>query len=141
MAKVGSRAGWNGNYIESISAAKTIYDSDSGKVFLLTAPSAVYTITLPTASSAEAGFSCKFLVNCALDATLGYDITFSDGVDDVMVTHYVDGNNDVVYDADADSIAFDSTAVTGDQLEFISTGTYWFAKGISGVNGGFVVTD
>ena len=54
MAKVGSRAGWNGNYIESISAAKTIYDSDSGKVFLLTAPSALYTITLPTASSAEA---------------------------------------------------------------------------------------
>ena len=141
MARVGSRSGWNGNYIESISAAKTIYDSDSGKVFLLTAPSAIYTITLPTASSAEAGFSCKFLVNCALDSTLGYDITFSDGNDDVMVTHYVDGNNDVVYDADADSIAFDSTAVTGDQLEFISTGTYWFAKGISGVNGGFVVTD
>ena len=141
MAKVGSRAGWNSNYIESISAAKTLYNSDSGKVFLITAPSAIYTITLPSASAAGAGFSCKFLVNCALDGTLGYDVTFSDGNDDIMVTHYVDGDNDVVYDADADSIAFDSTAVTGDQLEFISTGTYWFAKGISGVNGGFVVTD
>ena len=142
MAKVSiAKSGWNQNYFESLSAAKTLYASDSGKVYLLTAPSAIYTITLPTASAAGAGCTFKFLVNCALDATLGYDITFSDGVDDVMVTHYLDGDDEVVYDADADSIAFDSTAVTGDQLEFVSTGTYWFAKGITGVNGGFVVTD
>jgi hypothetical protein len=142
MAKVSiAKSGWNQNYFESLSAAKTLSASDSGKVYLLTAPTALYTITLPTASAAKTGCTFKFLVNCALDATLGYDITFSDGVDDVMVTHYVDSNSDVTYDADADSIAFDSTAVTGDQLEFISTGTYWFAKGISGVAGGFVVTD
>ena len=140
MAKVGSKAGWSGNYVESISAAKTLTMGDSGKVYLVTS-TAAYQITLPTASIAGAGASYKFLVNAALDGTLGYDVTFSDGESDIMVTHYVDGNNDVVYDADADSIAFDSTAVTGDQLEFISTGTYWFAKGISGVNGGFVVTD
>jgi hypothetical protein len=140
MAKVGSKAGWSGNYVESVSAAKTLTMGDSGKVYLVTA-SAAYQITLPTASNAGAGASYKFLVNAALDGTLGYDVTFSDGVDDVMVTHYVDGNNDVVYDADADSIAFDSTCVTGDQLEFFSTGTYWFAKGIGGVNGSFVVTD
>ena len=141
MAKVGSKAGWSGNYVESISAAKTLTMGDSGKVFLVTAPSAIYTVTLPTASVAGAGASFKFLVNCALDGTLGYDVTFSDGQSDIMVTHYVDGNNDVVYDADADSVAFDSTCVTGDQLEFFSTGTYWFAKGIGGVNGSFVVTD
>ena len=140
MAKVGSKAGWNGNYVESISEAKTITIGDSGKAYLVTA-SAAYQITLPTASTVGAGASYKFLVNCALDGTLGYDVTFSDGESDIMVTHYVDGNNDVVYDADADSIAFDSTCVTGDQLEFFSTGTYWFAKGIGGVNGSFVVTD
>ena len=140
MAKVGSKAGWNGNFVESVSAAKTLTMGDSGKVYLVTA-SANYQITLPTASVAGAGASYTFLVNAALDATLGYDVTFSDGESDIMVTHYVDGNNDVVYDADADSIAFDSTCVTGDQLEFFSTGTYWFAKGIGGVNGSFVVTD
>ena len=140
MAKVGSKAGWTGNYVESVSAAKTLTMGDSGKVYLVTA-SAAYQITLHTASKAGAGASYKFLVNSALDGTLGYDVTFSDGESDIMVTHYVDGNNDVVYDADADSIAFDSTCVTGDQLEFFSTGTYWFAKGIGGVNGSFVVTD
>ena len=140
MAKVGSKAGWHGNYVESVSEAKTITMGDSGKAYLVTA-SANYQITLPTASTAGAGASYTFLVNAALDGTLGYDVTFTDGQDDIMVTHYVDGNNDVVYDADADSIAFDSTCVTGDQLEFFSTGTYWFAKGIGGVNGSFVVTD
>ena len=141
MAKVGSKAGWHGNYVESISATKTLTMGDSGKVFLVTAASAIYTVTLPTPSAAGAGFRCKFTVNCAIDATLGYDVTFSDGQDDVMVTHYVDGDDEVVYDADADTLAFDSTCVTGDEIEFFSTGTYWFAKGISGVNGGFVVTD
>ena len=140
MAKVGSKAGWSGNYVESISAAKTITVGDSGKVFLVTA-TAAYSVTLPKASTVGAGASYTFLVNAALDGTLGYDVTFTDGESDIMVTHYVDGNNDVVYDADADSIAFDSTCVTGDQLEFFSTGTYWFAKGIGGVNGSFVVTD
>ena len=140
MAKVGSKAGWSGNYVESVSEAKTLTMGDSGKVYLVTA-SANYQITLPTASVAGAGASYKFLVNAALDGTLGYDVTFSDGESDIMVTHYLDGDDEVVYDADADSIAFDSTGVTGDRLEFFSTGTYWFAKGIGGVNGSFVVTD
>ena len=140
MAKVGSKAGWSGNYVESVSEAKTLTMGDSGKVYLVTA-SANYQITLPTASVAGAGASYTFLVNAALDATLGYDVTFSDGESDIMVTHYLDGDDEVVYDADADSIAFDSTGVTGDRLEFFSTGTYWFAKGMTGVNGGFVVTD
>ena len=138
MAKVGSKAGWSGNYVESVSEAKTLTMGDSGKVYLVTA-SANYQITLPTV--AGAGASYTFLVNAALDATLGYDVTFSDGESDIMVTHYLDGDDEVVYDADADSIAFDSTGVTGDRLEFFSTGTYWFAKGMTGVNGGFVVTD
>ena len=140
MAKVGSKAGWSGNYVESVSEAKTLTMGDSGKVYLVTA-SANYQITLPTASVAGAGASYTFLVNAALDATLGYDVTFSDGESDIMVTHYLDGDDEVVYDADADSIAFDSTGVTGDRLEFFSTGTYWFANGMTCVNGGFVVTD
>ena len=104
MAKVGSKAGWNGNFVESVSEAKTLTMGDSGKAYLVTA-SAAYQVTLPTAPIAGAGASYKFLVNAALDGTLGYDVTFSDGESDIMVTHYVDGNNDVVYDADADTAA------------------------------------
>ena len=53
MAKVSiAKAGWTGNYFESLTAATTLSASDSGKVYLLTAASAIYTITLPTASAA-----------------------------------------------------------------------------------------
>ena len=149
MAKVGSKAGWPGNYVESIDAAKTLYASDSGKVFMVThtggseSSSGGYTITLPTPSAAGVGWTAKFIVNCAAGSTLSdeasEDVVFNDGQSDKMVTMYEDANNNVLADDATDTIAFDNTALKGDWLSFFSDGTTWFANGQSGSNTGVLV--
>ncbi|MBT4292124.1 hypothetical protein HOD41_05480, partial [bacterium] len=60
--RVGSRGSFSGQVIEKISAAETISNGDSGKVFLLEALSAggAYSITMPT--TLKAGVNYKFIV-------------------------------------------------------------------------------
>jgi len=45
MAKVGTNAGWNDNYVETVTASQTLSYNDSGKVFLVGTDA--LTITLP----------------------------------------------------------------------------------------------
>tara|TARA_Y100000401_G_scaffold112002_1_gene110896 strand:- start:389 stop:835 length:447 start_codon:yes stop_codon:yes gene_type:complete len=132
----------------SVDAAKTITPADHGKVFMVTdTGDAGYTVTLPTPTVAGAGFSCKFIVNCAAGGTLagnaGDDVVFNDGQTDVMVTHYIDvadaGAASVVTDDQSDTVAFDHTCKKGDFIEFFTDGTTWFAFGISGADGGILV--
>tara|TARA_R100000458_G_C8185557_1_gene181060 strand:- start:120 stop:566 length:447 start_codon:yes stop_codon:yes gene_type:complete len=134
--------------VESVNAAKTIVPADNGKTFMVTdTGSAGYTVTLPTPANAGIGFSCKFIVNCAVGSTLsdgsGEDVVFNDGQTDVMVVNYIDaadaGAVSLVHDRQADTVAFDNTCVTGDSIEFFTDGTLWFAMGLSGVDGGIVV--
>ena len=144
MAKVGSKAGWHGNYVESISAAKTIVTGDSGKVFMVTDTGASgYTITLPTPANAGIGFTAKFINNCTAGGTLngsgGEDVVLNDGQTDVMVSVHVDQDSDVVSDSQADTVGFDHTSVKGDTLEIFSDGTIWFVYGRSGAAAGIIV--
>ena len=48
--------------VERITAARTLTNDDSGKVFMLDSAGGAYEITLPTASSGEAGVYYKFIV-------------------------------------------------------------------------------
>tara|TARA_X000001388_G_scaffold58463_1_gene43746 strand:+ start:3058 stop:3504 length:447 start_codon:yes stop_codon:yes gene_type:complete len=142
----GGKAGWNGNYVESVNAAKTIDKNDSGKVFMVTHPAAIdgsegYTITLPTPSVAGAGFSCKFIVS---SATLGNDadedVTFTDGTTDSIVFQFIDANSDFTSDIAIDTVIFDHTAYQGDFMEWWTDGTTWYVFAASGVDGGIVVS-
>ena len=56
MAKLGSRAGWGENYVQSVTASTTLYASDSGKVFTVATDALV--ITLP---ACEAGLKFTFV--------------------------------------------------------------------------------
>ena len=130
--------------VESISAATTLGKSDSGKVFMITdSGGSGYPITLPTPANAGVGFHAKFIVNVAAGATLnnsgGEDVILSDGQSDVMVTHFIDANSDVVTDDASDTIAFDNTAVKGDFIELFTDGSIYYAYGVSGVNAGITV--
>jgi len=150
MAKVGAKAGWTGNYVESIDAAKTLYASDSGKVFMVThtggseSSSGGYTITIPTPSAAGAGWTAKFIVNASvLSDEASEDVILNDGTSDAMVVKYVDaadsGTVSLVSDIAADTVGFDHTAVKGDYINLFSDGTTWFAEGASGADGGILV--
>ena len=61
MAKLGAKAGWNENYVQSITASKTLTAGDSGKVFTVATDALV--ITLP---ACEAGLKFTF-VNTGAD--------------------------------------------------------------------------
>jgi len=153
MARVGASAGWHGNCVESMDAATTLTSKDAGKVFMVThtggsaSSSGGYTITLPTPSNAGAGWTAKFIVNCAVGSTLSdeasEDVVLNDGQTDVMVVNYIDsadtGTASVVHDRQADTVGFDHTSLKGDFIEMFTDGTTWFAYGISGADGGILV--
>jgi hypothetical protein len=146
MAKIGVKAGWSGNYVESITSAKTLLASDSGKVFMVSdSASSGYTITLPLPSIAGAGFSAKFIVSSAvLNDSASEDVIFTDGSTDSIVVKYIDagdaGVKSVESDEASDTIGFDHTAVKGDCIELFCDGSSWYAHGVSGVDGGILVT-
>ena len=150
MAKIGAKAGWHGNYVESITAAKTLVAGDSGKVFMVSDPgSAGYTITLPLPADAGAGFTAKFIISTdVLSDGAGEDVIMTDGTKDKMVINYIDSADadassnvatSVVHDLGADTIGFDHTAVKGDFIDLFTDGTTWYGYGISGVNAGVLV--
>ena len=62
--------------VEKITAARTLTNDDSGKVFMLDSAGGAYSITLPTASSAEEGIYYKFIVE---EETPTADITIAAG--------------------------------------------------------------
>ena len=89
MAKLGSRASYGGTVVENVSAAKTLDPSDSGKVFTLDLDG-TFSITLPTAAQAGAGWTARFICsdtgsgtvkvipNSAEDTLIGM-IVYADG--------------------------------------------------------------
>ena len=65
MARVGAGAGWNDNYIETVTASQTLSYNDSGKVLLVGTDA--LTITLP---ATRAGVRFTFVNSGADDAVL-----------------------------------------------------------------------
>ena len=70
-AKVGVKSGWHSNFVETITEAKTLGTSDSGKLFDVTAGS--YAITLPKADADLTGFYCEFVVTTGSTSALTID--------------------------------------------------------------------
>ena len=65
MARVGASAGWQDNYVETVTASQTLSYNDSGKVFLVGTDA--LTITLP---ATKAGVRYTFVNSGADDAVL-----------------------------------------------------------------------
>lgn len=117
----------------TISAAKTLTASDSGKRFtLLAAAGAV--ISLP--SVAIAGFNARFTVGLAF-ATTNWTIVSATNV----IQGSADVNSTLVPGANENTISFVSTADTvGDYIEIYSDGTNFYAYGIGAAAGSITFT-
>ena len=131
----GTSIGGAKRIVENITAAKTLTEADSGKVFTIDADGAAFEITLP--ANATTGWCATFLMA---------DVHGSNDIDIVAAT--TDTIEGVLVDASptnmsaADKITFvGGTSVLGDQVEIVSTdGTTWFARSFSGANGGITAT-
>lgn len=114
------------NKWEVISAARTLTAEDSGKVFGVEQDSA-YTVTLPLASDAGAGWNAKFIVSqvAANKVTIANN-TAEDTI--VGMTVGADGSSGSSAESAVDEIGIISGAQLGDTVELVCDGTYYYAK-------------
>jgi len=144
MAKLGSKAGWSGNYCHKLTAAVSLSPGDSGKVFFLDTATG-YTVTLPSIADAEAGFNCKFIVKTAPSSGT-YVITEKTSADtNVVITNginelEVDTSDDGPSNTGHTTITFaDGVAIAGDYVELLCDGTNWYATGQTKADGGITL--
>tara|TARA_R110002051_G_C8572949_1_gene476100 strand:- start:36 stop:434 length:399 start_codon:yes stop_codon:yes gene_type:complete len=127
MAKLGAKAGWNDNYVQSITASATLYASDSGKVFTVATDALV--ITLP---ACEAGLKFTF-VNTGADAN--NIITLSpQATDSIWGTITLAGSVvDLGGVANKDLINTKTSTIKGDSVTLCSDGTDWYVIASTGI--------
>jgi len=128
MAKLGSRASFNGTVVENITAAKTLDPSDSGKVFTLD-QDASFDITLPTASQAGAGWNAKFILT---DAGSGTVKVIPNSSEDTLIgmIESIDTSAGASAESGVDELIWvASTAVVGDWAELFCDGSNFYVSG------------
>jgi len=145
MAKLGSRAGWSGNYCHDLTETTSLTPGDSGKVFFLNSATE-FTTTLPSVADAGAGFNVKFIVKAA-PSSANYVISEKASSDTNVII--VNGINELEVDTDDDGVSntgctfinfIDSVAIAGDWVELICDGTNWYATGQTKADGGATAT-
>ena len=144
MAKLGSSAGWSGNFCEDLTETKSLAPSDSGKVFFLNATTE-FTTTLPSVADAGAGWNCKFIVKGAPDGA-AYVVTEKTADDtNIIITNginelEVDTSDDGPSNTGHTTITFaDGVAIAGDWVELICDGTNYYCTGQTKADGGITL--
>ena len=111
-----------------IQSARTLDDSDSGKVFGIDQDSGAYEITLPLVKNVTPGWNVKFIL-----ADVGSNaVTIANNTDEDTIVGYTsggDGGAGSSTDSTAvDEIVFISGAQLGDCCELFCDGTYFYAR-------------
>jgi len=138
-AILGACTGWDFNMFETITAAKTLYKKDSGKVFMLSSAGGAYSITIDS-SLKVAGAKLKFIVD---ENTPTGDITIAFG--SAIVYGSLSVQSDTAEDnrvacAGKSNVLIDTVALKGDNLVCTCDGTYWYVDGMSCYQGGFTTS-
>ena len=118
--------------VEDITAAVTLTNEDSGKIFMLDSAGGAYQITLPVAANLDAGWNCKFVTK---EDTPTADITIAAGS---AIIDFV--QKDAAGDAGASTagtavsnILVEAASKQGDYINIFTDGTTYYADGLSGV--------
>ncbi len=129
MAKLGGQASYGkGAFVEKITEAKTLTTGDSGKIFTIDASGGAYSISLPTAADAGAGWNCRFILTTngniitieppSTEDTLIGQITSADGAD----SESTNGSG-------VDELKFLAAGAPGDFAELICDGSNYYVWG------------
>jgi hypothetical protein len=125
--------------VEDVTAAITLTEEDSGKYYTLDAASGAYVITLPSPS---AGIRYDFVVK---EDTPSNAITIT-ATGALIYGRVLEGEVDTSNDAPGSSGATGQTsfivgtaANRGDSFRLVCDGTYWYAQGVSALDGSFTV--
>ena len=120
--------------VEKITAARTLTNDDSGKVFMLDSAGGAYSITLPTAATGEDGVHYKFIVEEETPIAAGsaiISLVAFDGGGDV-------GNSTA--GTQVSNILVEAASQKGDYLEIMFVAGEYVASGMSSINDGFTTS-
>jgi hypothetical protein len=125
--RLGSRGSFSGQVVEKITAAETILNGDSGKVFIIDASGgSAYTITLPTTLKAGVNYQFKLKANGdIITVTAGSAIIYGQVLSGDASTAKVEESGGTA----KTSVAFAAAAEAGAQVDFLCDGTYWYVRG------------
>jgi hypothetical protein len=126
MAKLGSSAGWHGNYVESLTANYQLTPGDSGKVFVCSG--SAITLTLPAIGDVDPGYWIKMVNGDTNTHKL-------DGGAGLINGHQFDeddtGASLLTSTASATSATFATDTAISDWVSVWSDGTYWHLDAIT----------
>lgn len=125
--------------VEKITAARTLTNDDSGKVFMLDSAGGAYSITLPTAANAEQGIYYKFIVE---EETPTADITIAAGSAIISLVAF-DGGGDIgnsTAGTQVSNILVEQASQKGDYIEMMFFNGEYVASGLSAINDGFTTS-
>ena len=128
---------------ESLITTASVEKEDHGKTFGLNLAGG-FTVTLPTAAQAGAGWKVTFRVEIA--PTTAYIITEDAGTDTNVLSGgvaelEVDTANDGPYSAAFTQVNFvASVAAVGDYIDVECNGTRFFVRGLTNLDGGITLT-
>jgi|TARA_R110000851_G_scaffold330397_1_gene503171 hypothetical protein len=119
--------------IHALNAAYTVLQSDSGKIFMLSATAADYAITLPVAADLEEGWFCKFVVKEDTPSNVTTIAAGSAIIDMVMKDPGGDASNSTAGTA-VSNIIVGETCTQGDVINIFTDGVTYYAEALSGIN-------
>jgi len=125
--------------VEHITAAKTIVESDSGKVFMVSSEGGAYDITLPTAATGQNGAVYKFIVH---EETPTNDVTIKAGsaiISLVMKDAGGDAANSTA-GTQVSNILLEAAAQRGDFVELLFWNGEYYANALSAINDGITTS-
>ena len=119
-AKMGASYGWEGNYVESATASFSLAVGDSGKTFIL--KDAAVTVTLPSLSDIEAGYSIRLISGDDSEHILTGGASKIYG----QIGDRAGANFERINAARGYTLG---TPLIGDRFDLISDGTNWYITG------------
>lgn len=119
--------------VHALNAAYTVLQSDSGKIFMLSATAADYAITLPVAADLEEGWFCKFVVKEDTPSNVTTIAAGSAIIDMVMKDPGGDASNSTAGTA-VSNIIVGETCTQGDVINIFTDGVTYYAEALSGIN-------
>tara|TARA_Y100001938_G_scaffold147079_1_gene227487 strand:+ start:26 stop:538 length:513 start_codon:yes stop_codon:yes gene_type:complete len=125
--------------VENITAAITLTNEDSGKVFMLDSAGGAYQITLPVAANLEAGWNCKFIVKedtPSNDITIAAGSAILDGVND-------DGQGNVANSTAGTAVSniiVEAASKQGDFIDLMTDGTTYYFHAVGSVDQAFTTS-
>tara|TARA_R110001632_G_scaffold155742_1_gene273901 strand:+ start:52 stop:462 length:411 start_codon:yes stop_codon:yes gene_type:complete len=119
--------------VHALDAAYTVLQSDSGKIFMLSATAADYAITLPVAADLEEGWFCKFIVKEDTPSNVTTIAAGSAIIDMVMKDPGGNASNSTAGTA-VSNIIVGETCTQGDVINLFTDGVTYYAEALSGID-------